>query len=153
MAQLGRRIDRHTLIGLDTSIWIYHLEENARYLSLTSELLSRVQVGRPGGIISFLTLMELIVRPYHLDQPDVAAHYEALLSQFPNLMMVDTTQNVARRAAQLRGAYSIRPVDAVLVATTLVAGGTAWVTNDRVLARLTPLVDGIILDDFLETDS
>ncbi len=152
MVKLRRRIARHALIGLDTSVWIYHLEENARYLPLTSEVLNQVQTGRPRGIISVLTLMELIVRPYRLDQPDVAAHYEALLSRFPNLMMVDVTQTVARRAAQLRGAYAIRAVDATLVATTLVAGGTAWVTNDRALGRLTPLLDVIVLDDFLETE-
>lgn len=147
MGNIRRRLAAHSLIGLDTSIWIYHLEGNERYLPLTTQILSAVQSGRPRGIISVVTVMELTVRPYRIQQPEVAARYEALLYHFPNARMIDVTQDIARRAAQLRGTYSLRSVDALHVATSLTAGATAWVTNDQGLRRLTPLMDVIILDD------
>ena len=92
--------------------------------------------------------MELTVHPWQLDQPAVAREYEALLAHFPHLTLADVTRDVARRAAQLRACYRLRPADALQVATALVHGATAFVSNDQGLARLAPLLDIIILDDF-----
>ena len=149
MEDLTRRLSIHALVGLDTSIWIYHLEANERYLGLTTQILNAVRVGRPPALISVITLMELNVRPYKLNQPGVALHYEAIIANFPNLQILDVDPPIARRAAQLRAAYGLRPADALHVATSLVAGATAWVTNDRGLSRLSPHIDVIILDDAL----
>ena len=52
------------------------------------------------------------------------------------------------RAAQLRARYCLRPADAFQVATALVHGAMAFVTNDWRLTRLAPVLDIIILDDF-----
>lgn len=86
--------------------------------------------------MSTVALMELTVRPWQLDRPDVARDYEAALSHFPNLTVADVTRPVAQEAARLRAAYRLRPADALHVATAVVHGATAFVTNDRDLARL-----------------
>jgi predicted nucleic acid-binding protein len=78
----------------------------------------------------------------------VAREYEALLVHFPNLTLADVTRDVARRAAQLRARYRVRPADALQAATALVHGATAFVTNDRRLVRLEPVLDVIVLEDF-----
>jgi predicted nucleic acid-binding protein len=46
----------------------------------------------------------------------------------------------------------LHPADAFHVAASLVAGATAWITNDRALRRLAPLIEVMVLNDFLETD-
>lgn len=149
MENLTRRLNAHALVGLDTSIWIYHLEANERYLGLTTQILEAALTGRPRVVISVITLMELTVRPYKLNQPTVATHYEAVLTNFPHALLVDIDPAIARRAAQLRAAYSLQAADALHIATSLVAGATAWVTNDRGLSRLSPYIDVIILNDIL----
>lgn len=149
MDDLGQRLAGHALVGLDTSIWIYHLEANERYATLAEQILTSVQAGRPHAVLSVLTLMELNVRPYRLGRPGAAAHYEAMLSHFPNSQLVDVTPIVARRAAQLRAIHSLRPVDALHVVTALISGATAWVTNDHQLRRISSVIDVIVLDDFL----
>lgn len=149
MDDLTRRLSTHALVGLDTSVWIYHLEANERYLGLTTQILDAVRAGRPQAVISVITLMELNVRPYKLNQPGVALHYEAVVANFPHLQVFDIDRTIARRAAQLRAAYGLRPADALHVATSLVAGATAWITNDRALGRLAPHIDVVILDDHL----
>lgn len=151
MDDLRRRVAGHALVGLDTSIWIYHLEANERYAALSGQILTAIQAGRPRAIISVLTIMELNVQPYRLGQPGVAAHYEALLSLFPNTQLVDVTPTIARHAAQLRATHGLRPADALHVATSLVSGATAWITNDHEMRRLSSVVDVIILDDFLDS--
>lgn len=148
MVDLGQRIAGHALVGLDTSIWIYHLEANERYAPLTGQLLTAVQAGWPRAVCSVLTIMELNVRPYRLGQPGVAAHYEAMLTHFPNVQLVNVTPDIARRAAQLRAIYNLRPADSIHVASALVSGATAWVTNDQEMRRLSSNLDVILLDDF-----
>jgi predicted nucleic acid-binding protein len=145
--RLVERLTNHQVIGLDTSVFIYHFEAHPRYQALTRVLLDAVQAGRPAAVTSTVTVMELTVRPWQLGRPAVAREYEALLVHFPHLMLADVTRAVARRAAQLRARYRIRPADALQVASGLCHGATAFVTNDRQLARLAPELDVIVLDD------
>jgi len=149
MGHLGERLATHTIIGLDTSVFIYHLEAHPVYLPLTRELLAGVEAGRWTAVISTVTVMELTVRPWQLDRPAVARAYEALLVHFPHLILADVTRDVARRAAQLRARYRIRPADALQVATALIHEATAFVTNDRLPTRLSPALDVVMLDNFV----
>jgi len=147
MGRLTDRLKGHTVIGLDTPVFIYHLEAHPRYLPLTQELLIGVQAGQWAAYTSTVTLMELTVRPWQLELSGVAREYEALLVHFPHLAVADVTRDIARQAAQLRARHRIRPVDAIQLATALVHGATAFVTNDAALARLTPVLDLVLLDD------
>ena len=150
MDGIERRLAGHAIAGLDSSIWIYHFEANERYALLAADILRRVQAGRPSGIISVVTLLELTVQPYRLGKPEIATHYEALLSHFPNLTIVSTNRTIARRAAELRAVYGLRTADAILIATALVSGATVWITNDRALQRLKGVIDVVLLDEFVD---
>ena len=147
MGKLTEQLDDHTVIGLDTSIFIYHLEQHPRYFALTQELLSGVEAGRWRAVASTVALMELTVRPWQLERPDVARAYEDALAHFPHLALIDVTRDVARQAAQLRAGHILRPADALHVATALVQEATAFVTNDRDFAPLDAL-DVVLLSDF-----
>jgi predicted nucleic acid-binding protein len=149
MGQLSERVVTHSVIGLDTSVFIYHLEAHPDYQPLTQELLAGVENGQWKAVTSTVTVMELTVRPWQLDRPAVAREYEALLVHFPNLVLADVTRDVARQAAQLRARYRVRPADALQVATALIHGATAFVTNDSFLTRLAPMLDIVMLDDFV----
>ena len=148
MERLRERLAQHTVVGLDTSIFIYHLEAHPHYQPLTRELLAAVESGHLEAATSTITVMELTVRPWQLGRPAVAREYEALLLHFPHLVLVDVTREVARRAAQLRARYRLRPADSLQAATALDYNATAFVTNDRALARLSEPLDIVILTDF-----
>ena len=149
MGRFDERLASHTVVGLDTSVLIYHLEAHPQYLPLTQELLAGVEAGRWTAIISTVTLMEVTVRPWQLGRPAVARAYEALLAHFPHLILADITRDVARQAARLRAQHRIRPADALQVAAALVHGATAFVTNDRLLGRLAPMLDMVMLDGLI----
>jgi len=150
MASIGQRLAQHKIIGLDTSIFIYHIESNPRYQALTKTILSGVQSGQYTGVTSTITLMELTVHPWRANRANVAREYEVMLSNFPNLYTVDVTRDVARRAAQLRAIHNLSPADALQVASALVHQATLWVSNDKRLKRVASMIDVLILDDFLE---
>lgn len=153
MGYISERLADHAVIGLDTSIFIYHLEAHPRYRLLTQEVLAGVQAGQWTAVTSTVTVMELTVRPWRLGQAAVAREYETLLVHFPNLRLADVTRDVARRAAQLRAQNRLRPADALQVATALLLGATAWVTNDHRLARLGSTLDVVLLDDLAPLDN
>jgi predicted nucleic acid-binding protein len=153
MGRLGQRLADHSIIGLDTPVFIYHVEAHPRYLPLTRQLLSGVETGRWTGVTSTITVMELTVHPWRQGRPGIARAYEALLVHFPHLILAEVTRDVARQAAQIRARYAIPPADALQVATALVHNATAFVTNDHRLKRLSSLLDIVLLDDFLNQRS
>jgi len=146
---LEQRLAGHLQIGLDTSIFIYHLEANPTYLPLTRQILTQVETGQRRAVTSTITLMELTVHPWRSRRADVARQYETLLVNFPNLRLLDVTRQIARRAAQLRATFNVHPADAVQVASALVSGATLWVSNNKQLTRLAPVIDILLLDDYL----
>lgn len=143
------RLAGHSTLGLDTPVFIYHVEAHSRYLLLTQSLLSGVQAGRWMAVTSTVTLMELTVRPWQLGRAAVAREYEVLLVHFPHLTLLEVTRDVARRAAQLRAEYRLRSADALQIGTALIHGATAFVTNDRALLRAAPALDVVIMDDLV----
>ena len=147
-ASLQQRLAPHQLIGMDTSVFIYHLEANPQYLPLTQQILKRVESGQCGGVVSTVTLMELTVHPWRIKRARIARQYEALLVNYPNLSLIDVTREIARQAAQLRATYNVRPADALQVATAMVSKATLWVSNDKRLKRLESEIEVVILDDY-----
>jgi len=147
---LTAALRRHRSVGLDTSIFIYHIEAAARFSPAAKVALDELALGTYRGVMSILTLMELAVRPMQLGQPAVADEYEVLLTNFPNLRVVDVDRVTMRQAANLRATYRLRPVDALQVAACLQHGATAFLTNDRGLRRVSEL-EVLLLQDFLDS--
>jgi len=150
MDELSKRLAKAKVIGLDTPIFIYFLENNERYGELARITINGIEKGKWAGVTSTITLMEITVRPWQLGRESAAREYEAILVHFPNLSMVDVDRKVARAAAQLRAKYTVSPPDALQVAASLSYGAKAFLTNDKRLSRLQDVIDIIVLDDFVE---
>jgi predicted nucleic acid-binding protein len=144
LGELTETLKRHDLVGFDTSVFIHQIEDSPRYAAVADEALDALSK----GITSILTLMEVTVRPLQLGRQDAADEYEVLISSFPNLLVVELDQACARRAAELRAAYRLRPADALQVAACLKHGAAALLTNDKGLRRVQDL-EVILLDDFV----
>ena len=127
---------RHKRIALDTSVLIYHLEGHPLYDGQTSALLDAIQGGSCQGVVSELSLLELLVMPLRKEQPDVADEYEILLTNFPNLTLAPLTRGVILTAAALRARHGLKTPDALIIATALEQKATLLVTNDRAWRRV-----------------
>jgi predicted nucleic acid-binding protein len=150
MDELSNRLAKAKIIGLDTSIFIYFLENNERYGELSRITINGIEKGKWEGVTSTITLMEITVRPWQLGRESAAREYEAILVHFPNLSIVDVDRKVARAAAQLRAKYNISPPDALQVAASLSYGAKAFFTNDKRLSKLDEVIEILVLDDFVE---
>lgn len=139
---------RHRRIALDTSVFIYQLEANARYLALTDHIFSWIE--RPGGkaVTSTITMTELLVQPYRVADQQQADEFYVLLSTYPNLEWIAPNLEIADRAAKLRALHGLRTPDALHAATAIHAGATGLVTNDPVFERVKDF-ETLLLDKLL----
>jgi predicted nucleic acid-binding protein len=139
---------RQRSIALDTSVFIYQLEANARYLALTDSVFAWLERVGHEAVTSTITMTELLVPSYREnDEPRVDAFY-GLLSTYPNLRWVAPDLETADLAAMLRAQYRLRTPDALQAATAIRANATGMITNDPVFARIAEL-DTAVLDLFL----
>jgi len=139
---------RHRRIALDTSVFIYLLEANARYVSLSEAVFAWVE--RPGcqAVTSTITMTELLVQPYREKDDTRADEFYALLSTYPHLEWTAPTLEIADMAARLRALHNLRTPDALQAATAMQAKASGMVTNDPALARIGAF-ETAVLDDFV----
>ncbi|MEK7217166.1 MAG: type II toxin-antitoxin system VapC family toxin [Chloroflexota bacterium] len=146
MAGVGGFAARHRRIGIDTSVFIYHLEDVAEYRAAADAVLESVLRGTVAGVTSVLTLVELTVKPHSLGRWDIVNQYTSVLLGWPNLALLTIDLGTARRATALRARHRLRTVDALQIAAALESGATGFVSNDRQLRSVTEL-EVLLLSD------
>lgn len=146
--RLRRFLQRQRRIALDTSILIYQMEANPRYLALADAVFSWVE--RPGreAVTSTISMTELLVPAYRENNERRVDEFYGLLSTYPNLRWIAPDLETADIAAKMRAVYRLRTPDALQAATALRATATGLVTNDPAFARIQEF-ETAILDEFL----
>jgi predicted nucleic acid-binding protein len=126
-------------VGVDTSIFIYFIEEDPRFLPVVRPLFAAADAGQIELVVSALTLLEVLVVPYRAGNIALARRYEAALAGGRGVRMIDLSRAHLRLAAQLRAVANLSTPDAIQAAVSLAAGCTAFLTNDHRL----PTVRGL----------
>ena len=129
-------LQKHPIVGIDTVAFIYHLEENHKYLPFTNVLFEMVENGVIKGITSTITIMEILVKPEKEENERAIQEYKFILQTFPNLKIKPIDFHTAEKAAELRAKYRIKPADALQLGAALVENANAFVTNDEKLKQV-----------------
>ena len=119
MGELTDAIPRGSLVGIDTAVFIYQIEAAPTYRHVVGPFFAALARGEYRGVTSVIALMEIAVRPLQLERPEVADDYELLLVTYPHLTVTDIDRWIARRAAELRAQYRLRPADSLQAGETL----------------------------------
>jgi predicted nucleic acid-binding protein len=136
----------HKRVLIDTSVWIYHIEQNPTLAPAAGRVIESIQAGKIRGVASELTLLELTVRPLQAGRQDVADDYEILLDYFPNFQLQPISREVLLEAAGLRAHHRLRTPDAIQIATGVRYGATLAVTNDESWRNL-PSIETAVLSE------
>ncbi|HLH74328.1 MAG TPA: PIN domain-containing protein [Chloroflexota bacterium] len=119
-------------ILLDTSALIafHNGEEQTHYLA--KHLLERIENTQDPlhGYYSVVSATEILVRPIRTGVVQFT-FIHTFLTSFPNLNVLPVDLQVATAAATLRAIRNIRIPDALIIASGLLAGCEAIVTNDE----------------------
>jgi predicted nucleic acid-binding protein len=150
MKRLHDFLKHHPVVGLDSSLFIYHLEDHPRYAPLTEIIFSAVEKGSVKGITSYLSLLEILVKPKTEGLLQAARDYEYFLTTFPNLTFFELGLDVARKASDLRASDRIKAPDAIQIATAIIHGANAFLTNDKIFDRVKG-IEILILDKLLQS--
>lgn len=148
MTVLDNALKRVTLLGFDTSLFIYFVERHPVYFNVSREIIRRVDSGVLLGYSSMITLTEVLVQPKKFKNSALENDYRTLLLHSRNFELLPIDENVAEQAAELRSRYTIRTPDALQVSAALSAGCQAFVTNDKRLKSISEL-NILVLDELL----
>jgi predicted nucleic acid-binding protein len=135
-------------VGIDSNVFIYHLDENPKYLPLTDCFFSWLEFENCTAVTSTVTMIEVLVKPYRDSDAVSADKCRGLLSIYPNLEWISPGLALADLAAEIRAIHRLRTPDALQAATALQAGATAIVTNDPDFNRVVDL-KALVLDDYI----
>jgi len=123
-------------VAVDTAIFIYLVEEDARFLPKILPLFREVDSGLRELVTSALTLLEVLVVPYRVGDAQLAQRYETILTHSRGVRLVDVTRDQLRAAAQLRAVAGVKTPDALQLVAAIGTGCRTFVTNDRRLPAI-----------------
>ncbi len=141
-------LQNHHRIALDTSIFIYQLEANPKYVALAEIVFEWIERPSRSAVTSTITMMELLVQPYRDASQKCADEYYALLSVYPHLEWIAPTLEIADIAAGIRARHRLHAPDALQAATAIKGGVTALITNDAIFERVEAF-ETAVFDRFL----
>ena len=137
-------------LAFDTAPLIYFVEQHPVYWGRMQSIMQLVDAGHVAGVASTLALAEVLVQPLRARNNQLADQYEQVVANSHFFRLEPITTTVARTAADLRARHQLRIPDALHIATALVAGCDAFLTNDGDLRRVTELP--VLFLDELEMD-
>jgi predicted nucleic acid-binding protein len=147
--ELRRAVSGYELLVLDTMVFSYHLSNHPRYTPLTSVVLDVIESGSVSGLITTVTLAEVLTAPAQAGNRQAMQDYELYLTNFPNLRLLALDATLARETALVRAAAKLRTPDAVQVAAARVAGADGIVTNDHRWTKHVTQPQVVLLDDYV----
>lgn len=114
------------MIAFDSNILIYTLRENPSFQQEARAIFEEIE--RHGGVCSTLVITETLYGELTSIQ-----QIPLLNSSYIKVMPVDA--GIAEKAGQLRIAYGLKNIDAMHIATAILAGAETFVTNDLQLLK------------------
>jgi predicted nucleic acid-binding protein len=148
LERLRAFLGTHNEIALDTSVFIYQMEANVRYLPFTEYVFHWLERPASKGVTSTITMTELLVQPYRVFEEDRVNRLIALLFTIPNLDWIAPSLEIAERAARIRAVHRLRTPDALQAATAIQASATGLITNDQIFERVEGL-ETLVLERLL----
>lgn len=134
------------LLGIETAPFIYFVEKHPKYIERMRGVFQRVDAGRMQLVTSTITLTEVLVMPIENAHVHYQREYREMLLNTERVNTLPVSVAIAEQAAELRAKYRLRTPDALHIATALVSGCDAFLTNDFALKRVADL-KVLVLDE------
>jgi predicted nucleic acid-binding protein len=139
MSGTGIEIRTGSTVFLDTSPFIYFIEEVEPYYSIVKYIFEKNSLGEFQIVTSTLTHTEVLTLPLKKQAARLAIEYDAILLRSPFVYLASFDIAIAKNAAEIRATYGIQTADAIQVATAVVSGSEMFVTNDKRLSAITEI--------------
>ncbi len=148
ISRLNSFLGRHDKLALDTSVFVYHLEDRPKYFPFTERIFAWLEIPGHLAVTSTITMIELLVKPYRENDQRRVDNCFSLFSRFPNLEWVAPNLDISDAAAHIRAVWRLKTPDAIEAATAIYCGIPGFLCNDPAYRRVSNL-DPLMLDDLL----
>lgn len=121
-------------VFLDTNLWIYFLEDTGPRGLRAMQIVSAIAGRGDSLIVSTLTLGELLVKPIRMGDQALADRYRQTFHR-QGIKLSGFDETSGEIFARVRQDKSIKPPDAIQLATAANEGCDLFITNDERLSR------------------
>jgi len=128
-----------TVVGLDTAPLIYFIEKHSAYFPRLLPFFEAVHRGDIQAVTSTITLTEVLVVPFRTGNFSLVADYTNILLHAPNLRMLTVSDEIARKAAELRATFGYKVPDAIQIAAAITGNAKTLLTNDSDIKAMSGL--------------
>jgi predicted nucleic acid-binding protein len=122
---------------LDTVPVVYFVEQNPEFIARVEPIFNRLDLDII-GVVSAITLAECLVFPIKRGFTDVEKAFEEVFNS-DQVEFVATDRKIANLAARIRANYNFQLPDSIQIATAIVSGCDAVLTNDIALRKVTEI--------------
>ncbi len=123
-------LEDNALVTVDTAPIIYLLEDNPQFAEKFYPLFQQIESGRIRGVISPITIAEVVAGPLSFNNEILANRYFTVLSSTPWIVQ-NLSAELSFLAARIRIRYQLKLPDAIQIATAVHTGSSALITHDR----------------------
>lgn len=141
MGKMKVDLRNYNCISLDSAPFIYFIEEDPKYISVVEQIFSEISYGNIAGVSSYLSLLEVLIKPIKEGARDIATQYRDLMLNNAFLKLLPLDDKVAETAAELRAKYDgngfkLKTPDAIQIATAILSEADIFLTNDSRLKNV-----------------
>lgn len=127
----------------DSSLFIYLLEEYGNFTKTATAIARRMVERNDQLFTSYMTLGEVLVKPFEKGEPQLAARFEDVMTK--RAVLLPFGLHAARQFAQIRQDRSIKPPDAIQLACAAAEGMDLFITNDdRLSSKIIPNIKFVL---------
>ena len=123
------------LLGLDASVIVPFLRDEAPLAGLYAPVLEGVAMGRWRGVLSMATLSRLIGGALAAGRDDLAERWQGVFCDPAGWVLVDTTPQVIATAARLEHRGGLAAAPALELASALQGGATLMISHEPAALR------------------
>jgi len=145
--KMPRRLKGRKGVVLDTMLFIYLFEDHPHYAPVCDFLFNQMTAGIFAGVVTPVTIAEVLLKPIKDRRVDIAERYQATLGTLPNLSPVLIDHELGAMAGALRAKYNLPLPDMFQVAAALHSEKPTLISNDKHLSKVTEL-DLVLLSEF-----
>ncbi len=143
-------IDKHSVIGIDTMIFVYKFVRDERYISVVDTILNALVNNKVRGISSIVTYLEILSFPPVYNNEILVNQYKEAFRSLDNFKFIHTNNDILEESIYLCAYYNLKIQDSLEIATAKVSGCSIFITNDKILKRVNNYIDIAFLEDYIQ---
>ena len=124
---------------LDTNVLIYLFEDHPRFGRTAEYVFEQIAGGAFRGVITPITVAELLVKPLETGRTDIADAYQSAMRHMPGVELIALDVETGVLAGALRAQYGLPLPDMMQAAAAMRYANPIILTQDARLGKLEDL--------------